>query len=84
MKETYRMEEFDETDILNNVEPDRVKSGVRYKYVRDSNGEPIPKYIEYVVDGRKVKSFGTRIEEAYIMPILERGYLEFQLRARSV
>lgn len=84
VKETYRMEEFDETDILNNVEPDRVKSGVRYKYVRDSNGEPIPKYIEYVVDGRKVKSFGTRIEEAYIMPILERGYLEFQLRARSV
>ena len=43
--------------------------GKNYKYLRDENGEPVAKYIKYLVDGREVKSFGTKIEDGLIKVI---------------
>lgn len=78
-RHTYKMEELTEEDYYNQVEPDIVKKGVKYKYLRDSNGDYITKYLEYTIDGRTVKSFGVTIEEGLIMPILEKGYIQLYL-----
>lgn len=81
VKQTYRMEEFCQDDYLSKRKPDVSTKGVDYKYIRDENGQPITKYIEYLVDGRKVKSFGDRIEDGLILPILEKGYMQLYVRS---
>ena len=75
VKTTYKTIEFNENDYKSGLKPDKVIDGIYYKYLKDSNGELIPKYIEYLVDGRKVKSFGVSIEDGIILPILEKGYI---------
>ena len=41
----------------------------------DKNGNKITKYIEYLVDGRIVKSFGKNLADGLILPLLEKGYM---------
>ena len=74
------MVEFSNEDYASGLKPDVRNRGVDYKYVRDTDGNPIVKYIEYLVDGRKVKSFGDRIEDGLILPILEKGYMQLYVR----
>lgn len=73
---TYRFIEFNDQDYINKRKPDKVLKGVSYKYELDKNGDKITKYIEYIVDGRKVKSFGVTISDGLILPILEKGYIQ--------
>lgn len=80
VKQTYKTVEFTNEDYSNGVVPDQKVRGVDYKYIRDENGEPVIKYIEYLVDGRKVKSFGEKIEDGLILPILEKGYMQLYVR----
>lgn len=82
VRQTYQTEEFTEVDYNSGVVPDVVKGGTSYKYVRDANGGLVPKYIEYTVDGRKVKSFGVPVEEGLILPILEKGYITLYVRGQ--
>lgn len=79
---TYRMRELTEEDLYKGVKPEIVSRGHSYVYERDSNNQPITKYIEYLVDGRKVKSFGVSIEDGLILPVLEKGYLALYVRGR--
>lgn len=81
VKKTYKQEEFDSSDYACGTKADVIVKGVKYKYLRDSEGNPIPKYIEYLVDGRKVKSFGVTIEDGVILPMLEKGYIQLYLRS---
>lgn len=81
VKKTYKTLEFTPEDYIAGVKPDEVKNGIYYKYDRDKEGNPIAKYIEYLVDGRPVKSFGVSINEGYIMPILDRGYIKLYLKS---
>jgi single-stranded-DNA-specific exonuclease len=80
-RQTYKSEEFTQEDYRNGVRPDEVIRGVNYKYVRDAEGNPVPKYIEYLVDGRQIKSFGDKIEDGLILPILEKGYMQLYVRS---
>lgn len=80
IKQTYKTVEFTNEDYIKGVVPDIKIQGVSYKYLRDENNEPITKYIEYLVDGRKVKSFGDKIEDGLILPILEKGYMQLYVR----
>jgi len=43
------------------------------------DGVDVPKYIEYLVDGKKVKSFGIAINDGYILPVLEKGYINLYM-----
>lgn len=79
-KITYKMSEFTDEDYRTGVIPDKVEGKVSYKYLRDTQGNAIPKYIEYMIDGRKVKSFGVTIEEGLILPMLEKGYIQLYVR----
>lgn len=80
VRQTYQTEEFTEVEYCSGVVPDVVKGGASYKYLRDQNGNLIPKYIEYMVDGRKVKSFGVDVKAGLILPILEKGYITLYVR----
>mgnify|MGYP003494876404 FL=1 len=42
---------------------------------KEVDGVKVVKYIEYIVDGKKIKSFGVPVEEGYILPVLEKGYI---------
>lgn len=76
-KMTYKKVKFTDDDFISGTIPDEVTRGVNYKYLRDDNGQPIPKYIEYIIDGRTVKSFGVRVEDGgWILPMLDKGYLQ--------
>ena len=79
---TYKMEELTVNDLINGIKADVTKGNVSYRYLRDTNGNPIPKYIEYMVDGRKVKSFGVPLEDGLILPILEKGYVQLYVRSK--
>ena len=59
---------------------DEKKDGKEYKYLLDSDGRRIPKYIEYSVDGRKMKSFGEKLEDSVILPILEKNYMQLYIK----
>jgi hypothetical protein len=83
-KITYRKTEFTDTDYTQGIIPDEVIKGVSYKYQRDTQGNPMPKYIEYTIDGRKVKSFGDRIENGLILPILEKGYIQLYVKPDKI
>lgn len=82
LRQTYQTEEFTDVDYNAGVVPDVVKGGVSYKYLRDEAGNLIPKYIEYSVDGRKVKSFGVSVQDGLILPILEKGYITLYVRGQ--
>lgn len=82
VRETYQTEELSDIDKAKGVVPDVVQGGVEYKYLRDTHGNCIPKYVEYSVDGRKVKSFGVSIQEGLILPILEKGYVSLYVRGQ--
>lgn len=81
VKQTYKKEEFTQDDYFNGVKADEIIKGVSYKYLRDKDGNPITKYIEYLIDGKKVKSFGELVEEGLILPILEKGYIQLYVRS---
>ena len=81
VKQTFKTEEFTEEDYMSGREADSVVRGVKYKYVRGTDGNPLVKYIEYLVDGRTVKSFGERIETGLILPVLEKGYIQLYIRS---
>lgn len=76
----YKSEELTEQDKINGVKPDFYGSSKGYKYLRDSNGQPIIKYMEYIIDGRKAKSFGTKIEDGLLLPILEKGHVQLYVQ----
>lgn len=81
VRQTYKMEEFTDEDYRNGIKPDITSRGVDYKYLRNDSGKPITKYLEYLVDGRKVKSFGVDIKDGLILPILEKGYMQLYVRS---
>lgn len=80
IKQTYKMEELSDSDIKAGVPFDEERGGVRYRYLRDDTGSPIIKYMEYMIDGQKVKSFGDTVEDGFILPIMENGYTQLYLR----
>lgn len=80
VKQTYKMKELTHADIASGVVVEYTNNGSNYVYERDGDGQMITKYIEYSVDGRKVKSFGVKIEDGIILPILEKGYLQLYVR----
>lgn len=84
LKRTYRSEPFSPDDYMKGIEADFESGGEKYKYTLDSNGNRITKYIEYLIDGKKVKSFGVDIEDGYILPILEKGYIQLYVREKIV
>lgn len=79
---TYKSEPFSPDDYAQGIEPDYVVKGEKFKYVRDSEGNKVTKFIEYLIDGKKVKSFGVDISDGYILPILERGYIQLYIKSR--
>lgn len=80
-KINYKMEELTPYEKqVKNVTPDTVIKGKEYVYLKDEEGRPQASYIEYTIDGRKVKSFGVYIEDGIILPVLERGYIQLYLR----
>lgn len=80
-RQTYRTEEFSMEDYASGTKADVVSGSTKFKYVLDAQGNPLPKYIEYLVDGRTVKSFGVSVEEGVILPMLEKGYLTLYVRS---
>lgn len=81
VKVTYKYEEFTHEDYVSGIKPAKQKNGVSFKYQLDRDGNPIIKYMEYLIDGRTVKSFGVSIEDGVILPILERGYIQLYIRS---
>lgn len=79
-KETYKTVSLTSKDLLNGVEQDGAIRGTPYRFVRDVDGNKVPKYIEYIIDGRTVKSFGVIVKEGIILPILEKGYIQLYVR----
>lgn len=80
LKETYKTEPLTHEEISAGVKPDKVVDKVPMKYVLDSDGRKVPKYIEYMIDGQRVKSFGTSVSEGVILPILEKGGVQLYVR----
>lgn len=80
IKHTYRSEEFSPDDYMSGKQADFESRGKKYKYILDSDGNKITKYIEYMIDGKPVKSFGVSIENGLILPILEKGYIHLYVR----
>lgn len=76
VKRTFKTIPFTDEDYINKLTPDKKYEGEYFKYELDKDGNKIPKYIEYVVDGQKVKSFGVGVSDGLILPILEKGYLQ--------
>ena len=79
-RQTYKYAEMTQEDIVSGVKEDFVSSGVKYKYLRDVDGQPIVKYIEYLIDGKRVKSFGVPVQNGLILPILEKGHIQLYVR----
>lgn len=75
VRKTYHMRELTYAESCRGVIPDETKNGLPYIYERDENGDAVCKFIEYLIDGRKVVSFGTPIEEGLILPSLENTYI---------
>lgn len=81
---TYKSEQFSPDDYMNGTVADYEYKGEKYKYILDDNGNRITKYIEYLIDGKRVKSFGVSIDNGYILPILEKGYIQLYVREKLV
>lgn len=82
MRTTYKLTPFTDEDAKNGLRPDKTSNGQQMKYVRNADGEPIPKYIEYCVDGKIVKSFGVALEDGVILPIMEKGTIQLYIREK--
>lgn len=80
VKCTYKSEPLTDEERNKGIQADFYSSKQGYKYLRDSNGNPIIKFIEYIIDGKQVKSFGVKIEEGLILPILEKGHVQLYVR----
>lgn len=80
LKETYKTVPLTHDEIAAGVKHDKLVDKVPHKFVLGSNGEKIPKYIEYLIDGQRVKSFGTPVSEGVILPILEKGGVQLYVR----
>ena len=81
VRETYKYEPFSDEDYMNGKKPDKVVKNEYYKYVLDVYGNPVPSYIEYLIDGKTVKSFGVNVYEGIILPIMDKGYIAFYVRS---
>ena len=81
VRETYKYEPFNDDDYMNGKKPDKVVKTEYYKYVLDQDGNPIPSYIEYLIDGKTVKSFGVNVYEGVILPIMDKGYISYYVRS---
>lgn len=80
-RRTYKYREVTPEEIRNGVRPDTAKNGEPIIWIRDESGNLIPKYIEYEIDGRLVKSFGIPYSEnTLILPLLESGYMNLYLK----
>lgn len=82
IKHTYKSEPFSPDDYTFGREADFEYKGEKHKYLLDNEGNRITKYIEYMIDGKKVKSFGVSIKDGVILPILEKGYIQLYVRER--
>ena len=81
VRETYKYEPFSDEDYMNGKKPDKVVKNEYYKYILDVYGNPVPSYIEYLIDGKTVKSFGVNVYEGIILPIMDKGYISFYVRS---
>lgn len=81
LRQSYKTEPFNDNDYLTGKKPDKIVKGESFKNILDASGNPIPSYIEYLIDGKTVKSFGVLIEDGLILPMLERGYLVYYIRS---
>lgn len=79
-KKTYKFEEFSDEDYACGRKPDMKSGKTYYKHMYGKDGEMIIKYIEYLIDGQLVKSFGVRVEDGMILPILDKGYVQLYVR----
>lgn len=82
LKHTYKSEPFSPDDYTSGKEADFELKGEKYKYILDNDGNRITKYIEYMIDGKRVKSFGVDVRDGIILPILEKGYIQLYVRDR--
>lgn len=82
IKHTYKSEPFSPDDYTLGKVADFKSKGESYKYILDNNGNKVTKYIEYIIDGKKVKSFGIDVKDGIILPILEKGYIQLYVRER--
>ena len=80
LKETFKTEPLTQEEIAAGVKPVKTVDKVPMKFVLDSDGKRVPKYIEYLIDGQRVKSFGTPVSEGVILPILEKGGVQLYVR----
>lgn len=79
---SYKEKELTEQDLLRGEVPDRTsKYGKMYRVYKNPDGTPQYKYIEYLVDGKQVKSFGVKLEDGLIMPLLDRGYVTLYVQS---
>lgn len=76
----YKIEELTLEDMERGVVPDIYEKQKNYRYIRDRKGNKKVSYIEYLIDGKLVKSFGVEIENGVILPILEKGYIQLYVR----
>ena len=82
VKQNFIFEEFSSEDYASNRLPDKLVKGTKYKYVMGLNGKPQCSYIEYSIDGRPVKSFGTYLEDGLLLPMLDKGYIVYYVHAK--
>lgn len=80
VRTSYRSRNMTEEEVKAGVKAECKVGQIPQLYVRDEKGQPIPKYIEYSVDGKMVKSFGVTIQDGLIMPVLERGHVMLYLK----
>lgn len=80
LKETYKTEPLTQEEIARGIKHDKLVNKIPHKYILSSDGKRVPKFIEYSVDGQRVKSFGTPINEGYILPMLEKGGLQLYVK----
>lgn len=81
IKRGFKKVPFEPDDYTRGTEiAEKKRNGECYKYLLDENGNKVVSYIEYMVDGKKVKSFGLELSKGYILPILERGYIQLYVR----
>ena len=76
-KTTYKTKVLTKEELETGVKPDDIKNNT--VFLKDAYGNKIPKYIEYLVEGRTVKSYGVPIESGYIEPFMGDSGLEFNI-----
>lgn len=66
----------------NNFVRDQFRTYIKYKGDNIKKIKDGEKYVEYLIDGNRVKSFDTElsIRDGYILPITEKSYITFYLR----